>query len=186
LIAALSEAQARAIIDEVPGSLNSLAFRFTHAFFRQALYDEIFAARRIRWHLQIAEALEVVHARHLNEHAAELAEHFAQSADPSNLARTVEYSRMGARWAMRQAAHGEAQRLLRQALQAQDVLDPDDRDSRCDLLLMLGEALLPTENRWWRLNCRRRRFAWRHRGDRIAVVSRQGARTWKQRGSTVG
>jgi DNA-binding CsgD family transcriptional regulator len=147
-IASLAEAQARAIIDEAHGHLGALQFRFTHAFFRQTLYDEIFAARRIRWHLQIAEALEVVHARHLDEHAAELAEHFAQSADPSSLARTVQYSRMGARRAMRQAAYGEAQRLLRQALQAQDVLDPDDRDSRCDLLLMLGEALLPTENPW--------------------------------------
>ena len=148
LIASLAEAQARAIIDEAQGDLGSLAFRFTHVFFRQTLYDEIFAARRVRWHQQIAEALEEVHARHLDEHAAELAEHFAQSADPSSLARTVQYSRMGAGWAMRQAAHGEAQRLLRQALQAQDVLDPGDRNSRCDLLLMLGEALLPTENPW--------------------------------------
>jgi hypothetical protein len=129
LIAALAEAQGRAIIDEERGSLGSVVFRFTHAFFRQTLYEEIFAARRIRWHQQVAEALETMHARHLDEHAAELAEHFAQSADEANLAKTVEYSRLGASWAMKQAAYGEAQRRFRQALQAQDLLPQRSTDS---------------------------------------------------------
>ena len=40
-------------------------------------------------------------------------------------------------------ASGEAVRLLEQALQVQEVLDPDDRAKRCDLLLALGEALMP-------------------------------------------
>src|SRR3989442_11732369 len=40
-------------------------------------------------------------------------------------------------------AYGEAVRHLDGALKAQEVLDPDDRVRRCDLLLALGEALLP-------------------------------------------
>lgn len=40
-------------------------------------------------------------------------------------------------------AYGEAVRHLERALQAQDVLDPDDKARRCDLLLALGEALMP-------------------------------------------
>ncbi len=40
-------------------------------------------------------------------------------------------------------AYGEAARHLERALEVQDVLDPDDRGKRCDLLLALGEALMP-------------------------------------------
>src|SRR5205823_1851824 len=41
-------------------------------------------------------------------------------------------------------AYGEAARHLEQALAVQEVLDPDDKAKRCDLLLALGEALLPS------------------------------------------
>ena len=42
-------------------------------------------------------------------------------------------------------AYGEAVRHLEQALRTQEVLDPDDKTKRCDLLLALGEAMLPME-----------------------------------------
>ena len=35
---------------------------------------------------------------------------------------------------------GEAVRLLEQTLQVQEVLDPEDKAKRCDLLLALSEA----------------------------------------------
>ena len=41
-------------------------------------------------------------------------------------------------------AYGEAARLLEQALQVQAVLAPKDRAKRCDLLLALGQALMPS------------------------------------------
>jgi uncharacterized membrane-anchored protein YhcB (DUF1043 family) len=84
----LEEATDRAIVEQrrTPGSV---AFRFTHAFFRQTLYEEIFAPRRIRWHQQVGRALEEVHARRLDDHAAELAEHFAQSTETPDLEKAV-------------------------------------------------------------------------------------------------
>jgi DNA-binding CsgD family transcriptional regulator len=42
--------------------------------------------------------------------------------------------------------YGEAARFLQQALEAQQLLDPDDWMKRCDLLLALGNALLPTDD----------------------------------------
>ena len=33
-------------------------YRFTHAFFRQTLYEETITPRRIRLHQQVAQALE--------------------------------------------------------------------------------------------------------------------------------
>jgi hypothetical protein len=142
LYPALEEAQERAIIEQRQ-MLGAVGFRFTHAFFRQTLYEEIFAPRRIRIHQQVGRAMEEVHARRLEEHATELAEHFAQSTEGADLTKAVTYARLAASRAMSVFDYGEAVRLLEQALKAQEVLDPDDRAKHCDLLLVLGEAQLP-------------------------------------------
>src|SRR5262249_13481173 len=79
----------------------------------------------------------------LEEHADELAEHYAFSSDAADLARAVRYGELAARRAADAFAHGEAARQLERALVVQDLVDPDDAAKRCDLLLLLGEALLP-------------------------------------------
>ncbi|MSQ15848.1 MAG: tetratricopeptide repeat protein, partial [Dehalococcoidia bacterium] len=91
----------------------------------------------------VARTLEVQYSNRLEEHAAELAEHFAQSSDPADLTKALEYSEMAARRAISVYAYGEAVRHLESALQAQEVVDPDDKAKRCDLLLELAEALMP-------------------------------------------
>jgi hypothetical protein len=118
-------------------------FRFAHAFFRQMLYEEIFTPRRLRLHQDVARALEQQYAAGLDDHAAELAEHFAQSTDPTDLAKAVNYGEMAAKRAMGVFAYGEAVRHLERALLAQEVFDRDNAARRCDLLLALGEALGP-------------------------------------------
>ena len=145
LEAALEEATDRAVIEQRQ-AVGAVGFRFTHAFFRQALYEEIFIPRRIRWHQQVARALEQVYARRLEEHAAELAEHFAQSTEEEDLRKALEYSELAARRAMGVYAYGEAERHLQQALKVQDVLEPQDQTKRCDLLMDLADAMLPGEN----------------------------------------
>jgi len=143
LYIALEEAVAGGVLED--SSVGATAsYRFKHALFRQALYEELIAPRRIRLHQQVARALEQVHARHTQEHAAELAEHFAFCSEPEDLAKAVSYGQAAARHAMDVFAYGEAARLLKRALQVQDVLDPEDI-RRCDLLLQLGEAMLPME-----------------------------------------
>jgi tetratricopeptide (TPR) repeat protein len=118
-------------------------FRFTHAFFRQTLYEEMITPRRIRLHQQVALALESQYEARLDDHAVELAEHFAFYSDSDQLAKTVTYSEMAARRAMSVFDYGEAARLLERAVDVQEVLDPDDKTKRCDLLLDLGKALSP-------------------------------------------
>jgi tetratricopeptide (TPR) repeat protein len=139
LFAALEEAQGRAIIEQRQLA-GTLGFRFNHAFFRTTLYEEIFAPRRIRLHQQVGSALEGVYARHLNEHAAELAEHFSQSTETADLEKAVHYGELAAQRAMSVYAYSEAVRHLEQSLRAQEVLDPDNKAKRCDLLLKLCEA----------------------------------------------
>jgi eukaryotic-like serine/threonine-protein kinase len=143
LVAALEEATHVAVLEEQtrPGLIH---YRFTHAFFRQTLYEELSAPRRLRLHQQVARALEGQYGGRLDEHAAELAEHFAQSTDHGDLAKAVHYGELGAHRANAVYAYGEAARLLEQAIDVQEVLNPDDTGKRCDLLIALGTALMPS------------------------------------------
>jgi DNA-binding CsgD family transcriptional regulator len=143
LESALEEAVVAALVEERSVVGATVTYRFSHAFFQQTLSDEILAPRRIRLHQQIARALEELHARRLEEHAAELAEHYAFSSDTSDLTKAVSYGELAAARAIAVFAYGEAARQLERALAVQELLDADDHEKRCDLLLALGEALFP-------------------------------------------
>jgi tetratricopeptide (TPR) repeat protein/tRNA A-37 threonylcarbamoyl transferase component Bud32 len=140
LFGALEEARKAAVIEERTGTGGKINYRFAHAFFRQTLYEETIAPRRIRLHQQVARALEDIYKDRLEQHAAELAEHFSYSSDRADLEKAVSYGEMAARSASDVYSHGEAVRLLEQALKVQDVVDPEDKTRRCDLLLALGWA----------------------------------------------
>src|SRR5207244_6873117 len=86
----LDEAVKVAVLQE-QAKVGGVQYRFAHGFFRQTLYEELSAPRRIRLHQQIARALEQQYAERLDEHAAELAEHFAHSSSPEDLAKAVQY-----------------------------------------------------------------------------------------------
>jgi DNA-binding CsgD family transcriptional regulator len=141
LEAAIEESSATGIIEERSVLGTTITYQFCHAFFRQTLYDEIVASRRIRLHQQVARALEDVYARRLDEHAAELAEHYEFSSDTSDLMKAVHYGELAARRASEVFAYGEATRLVDRALIVLDLAEPDDRAKRCDLLLLVAEVL---------------------------------------------
>jgi DNA-binding CsgD family transcriptional regulator len=143
LEAALEEASAAAIIEEHSAVGAAITYRFSHAFFRQTLYDEIVAPRRIRLHQQVAHALEEIYSRRIDEHADELAEHYSFYSDTLNLAKAVRYGELAAKHAAEVFAYGEAAHQLDRALVVQDLVDPDDQAKCCDLMLTLGEALFP-------------------------------------------
>jgi DNA-binding NarL/FixJ family response regulator len=137
---ALEEAARAALVDEqsLPGFVT---YRFTHALFRQTLYEEISAPRRIRLHQQAARVLAQLYAAYLEDHAAEIAEHYAHSSDRSDLANAVAYWEQAARQATRVYAHGDAVRCLERAVEVHEFCDPGNLAKRCDLLLALGAAL---------------------------------------------
>ncbi len=140
LFTALNEARKMAVVEERTGVGARVSYRFSHAFFRQTLYEEIIAPRRIRLHRQVALALEQVYKNRLEEHAAELAEHFSHSSDNADLEKSISYGEMAAKRATAVYAFGEAARLLEQALKGQEILAPANKKKRCDLLLELGWA----------------------------------------------
>jgi tetratricopeptide (TPR) repeat protein len=137
---ALKEAVKLSVLEE-RSQVSLVRYRFTHAFFRQTLYEEMIAPQRLQLHQQVARSLETQYAKRPEEHAAELAEHFSQSTNPADLKKAVAYGEMAAQRATSVYAFGEAVRLLEQALKVQRVLDPGDREKVCDLLLALGNAL---------------------------------------------
>jgi len=138
---ALKEAVRLSVLEE-HSQRGLVRYRFTHAFFRQTLYEEMIAPQRLKLHQQVARSLETLYAKRLEEHATELAEHFSHSTDPADLTKSVEYGKMAAKRATDVYAYGEAVRLLEQALKIQEVLDAEDKAKRCDLVLALGDALL--------------------------------------------
>jgi tetratricopeptide (TPR) repeat protein len=138
---ALKEAVRLSILEE-RSQRGLVRYRFTHAFFRQTLYEEMIAPQRLKLHQQVARSLETLYAKRLEEHAAELAEHFSHSTDPADLAKAVEYGEMAAKRATDVYAYGEVVRLLEQALKVQRVLNPEDKEKICDLLLNLCAAEL--------------------------------------------
>jgi tetratricopeptide (TPR) repeat protein len=138
---ALKEAVRLSVLEE-RSQRGLVRYRFTHAFFRQILYEEIIAPHRLKLHQQVARSLETLYAKRLEEHATELAEHFSHSTDPADLKKAVEYGEMAAQRAADVYAYGEAVGLLEQALKVQEVLDSEDKARRCDLLLALADALL--------------------------------------------
>jgi tetratricopeptide (TPR) repeat protein len=138
---ALKEAVRLSVLEE-RSQRGLVRYRFTHAFFRQTLYEETIAPQRLKLHRQVAHSLETLYAKRLKEHATELAEHFSHSTDPTDLKKAVEYGEMAAQRAADVYAYGEAVRLLAQTIKVQEVLDPEDKAKRCDLLLDLCEAEL--------------------------------------------
>jgi tetratricopeptide (TPR) repeat protein len=133
---ALKESVQLSVLEE-RSQVGVIRYRFTHAFFRQTLYEELIAPQRLQLHQRVARSLETQYEKRLKEHAAELAEHFSQSTDPADLKKAIEYGEMAAKRALDVYAYGEAARLLEQALKVQRVLDPEDRGRYCDLLLDL-------------------------------------------------
>ena len=136
----LEEAEAARVITEVPGGLGR--WRFAHALVREVLYEGLPAARRVRLHGRVGEALEAVYAADPGPHLAELAHHFVVAA-PGGQAmadRAVRVATAAGRRALELLAWEEAAGLFERALAALELAERPDQQQRCQLLLALGEA----------------------------------------------
>ncbi len=105
------------------------SFAFTHDKIREVLYEELNPIRRRRLHQRIGETLEKLYATaqqpaaasgRSDEHAQDLAHHFAHAGD---LERVVTYARRAAQNASRVFAYDEALQYLEQAREAAAGLD---------------------------------------------------------------
>jgi class 3 adenylate cyclase/tetratricopeptide (TPR) repeat protein len=147
LIAALEEGVAARLVSEVRGG--GPRYRFAHALVRATLYDGLSGPRRVAVHRRVADAIETVHGRALDDYLPALAHHYARAATPGDdatAARAVDYAARAGDRALAQLAHDEAVTYYRQALTLLDTgaaggVDLEDAEGRrMELVISLGEA----------------------------------------------
>jgi predicted ATPase len=140
LLELLEEAEAARVVGAVPGGLGR--WRFAHALVREVLYEGLPAARRVRLHGRVGQALEAVYAADPGPHLAELAHHCLTAAPGGEemVARAVRVATLAGRRALELLAWEEAAGLFERALAALELAERPDPQRRCELLLALGEA----------------------------------------------
>jgi tetratricopeptide (TPR) repeat protein len=138
LFAVIDEAVAARVATEVPGPIGRM--RFSHALVRDALYEELGGARRVRLHREVGETLERVYADELEQHLAELAHHFCEGAPGGDVDKAVDYARRAGERAAALLAYEEGVRLFRLALEVLGMKGSSKGEARCRLLLALGDC----------------------------------------------
>jgi class 3 adenylate cyclase/tetratricopeptide (TPR) repeat protein len=136
LLDAVDEAERAHLITAVSDGPDD-RFTFAHELIRQTLLSGISLPRRRRLHLRVAEAMELVYARALEEHTADLAHHLYQAGAAADPRKTVHYLTLAGESAIAAAAFEEALRYYDSALSLQPT---DDRRGRADLLYKRGLA----------------------------------------------
>ncbi len=111
---------------------------FKHALTQEVAYNSLLLKRRQEIHGRIGKAIEEIYHGRLHEFYEMLAYHYSRSED---LAKGIGYGEKAAGRAASVYSYAEAARLLEQALEVQKVLDPGDKEKRCDLLLDLADVL---------------------------------------------
>jgi len=138
LDAALEETEEARLVGVVPESPGRL--RFSHILVRDVIYDGLPATRRLRLHRQVGEALESLHASHIEPHLAELARHFLM-AGAAAAEQALDYSARAGDRAARLYGHEEAAAHYERALTVLETTAAGDAGRACELLLSLGEML---------------------------------------------
>jgi DNA-binding SARP family transcriptional activator/tetratricopeptide (TPR) repeat protein len=136
---ALDEALATGLVVEAVPSEGRYAF--SHALIRETLYEGMSAPRRARIHRRVGEELESSAAaeRYLNA----LAHHFTRAATRADDGeKAIAYARRAGEQATAALAHEEAADHYSRALEVLERFEPDALERRCELLLLLGEALV--------------------------------------------
>jgi class 3 adenylate cyclase/tetratricopeptide (TPR) repeat protein len=136
LLDAIDEAE-RAHLITSAGDSPEARFTFAHELIRQTLLSGLSLPRRQRLHLRVAEAMERVYARALEEHAADLAHHLYQAGTAADPQKTVHYLVLAGERALEAAAFEDALRHYETAVSLQPG---DDRRGRADLLFKRGLA----------------------------------------------
>jgi len=133
LLDALDEAEQAHLVEQ-RGGLGGHC-RFVHGLARKAVYAGIPTAARVRLHLQAGESLLAIYGE-APEHLEEIANHFLQAA-PHDSDQAVRFARLAAAEALQAGRFDAAVRWDEAAL---EVLDPEKRQERGNLLIALGEA----------------------------------------------
>ncbi|MGE3598851.1 MAG: LuxR C-terminal-related transcriptional regulator, partial [Dehalococcoidia bacterium] len=115
-------------------------YHFAHALIRRTVYDALSPPRRQRLHLRAADAIETALTRDVDQKVPALAIHYRLAGTLADPEKAIAYACQAGEAATAVYAWEEAAAHYQAVL---DILDPTDTQRRCDVLLALGEALLP-------------------------------------------
>ena len=147
LLEALEEALAARVIEELPQSVGR--YQFTHALIQQTLAEELSSTRRGRIHARIANALEDLYGAQVEDHAAELAHHFAEAEAIAGVGKLARYSRLAGERALASHAYEDAFTHFERGLAARNIpvsgTEAAFDDEAAALLFGMGRALATIE-----------------------------------------
>ena len=118
---------------ETPDGLSAV-YAFTHSLYREVFYLGLSPVRRTRLHQQVGDALERLYAGSINEHALDLAKHFAEARDH---VKAIQYFRKAANRACSLHALDAALHLLERAKESLQKL-PQRTDLEAELIEQFG------------------------------------------------
>jgi class 3 adenylate cyclase/tetratricopeptide (TPR) repeat protein len=139
----LDDLQLGEFIYEQP-ALGDVEYTFKHALTQEVAYNSVLMDRRRVLHDRAGNAIENLYADHLDDHLAELAHHFARSA---NVDKAIRYLTLAGRQSLDRYALGESQVQLQKGLELLNTLPESlERDAReLDLASTLATVLWRTK-----------------------------------------
>ena len=136
LLEVLEEGLSARVIEELPRAAGR--YQFTHALIQETLAEELSLTRRVRLHARIAEALEELYGEDADQHATELAHHFAEAQTLLGPDKLVRYSLSAGESALAAHAHEQALAHFERAFATREDEVMDDETAA--LLFGLGRA----------------------------------------------
>ena len=136
LLDALDESLSARIVEELADEIG--LYQFTHAQMQETLTAELSANRLVRIHARIAEALEAYYGDDAENHAAELAEHFAEAETVLGNEKVIAYRTLAGHQASAAYAYEQAAMQFKAALSS--FTPENDQLERAELHLQIGIA----------------------------------------------
>ncbi len=138
----LDDLQLGEFIYEQP-AMGDVEYTFKHALTQEVAYNSVLIERRRVLHDRAGTAIEALHADHLDDHLAELAHHFARSA---NVSKAVRYLTLAGRQSLERYALAESYAQLQKGLELLRTLpeSPARDASELDLAIVLVTTLWRT------------------------------------------
>jgi class 3 adenylate cyclase len=138
----LNDLQLGEFIYEQP-AVGDTEYIFKHALTQEVAYNSVLIERRKQLHERIGAALETLYASSLDDHLAELANHYGRANNPD---KAVQYLTLAGKQALERYAFAQSQGQLQQGLEWIKALpESGERDAReMELASALAQGFLIT------------------------------------------